>query len=47
MKVIFSIFFVIAVILSVLVLCVFLMINSAKENHYPDIKDLGKSSHHN
>ena len=40
MKVIFSIIFAIAVILAVLALCVFLVINSGEEDHYPDIKDL-------
>ena len=40
MKIAFSILFVVAVIISILALCVFLMINSASKDHYPDIKDL-------
>ena len=40
MKVLFSLLFVIAVIVSILALCVFLMIESVSKDHYPDIKDL-------
>ena len=40
MKVVFSILFVIAVIVATLVLCVWLMIYSARADYYPDIKDL-------
>jgi hypothetical protein len=40
MKVVFSILFVIAVIVATLVLCVWLMICSASADYYPDIKDL-------
>lgn len=40
MKVVFSIIFAIAVILSVLALCVYLVINRCEEDPYPDIKDL-------
>ena len=40
MKVIFSIIFVIAVLIAVLALCVFLIINSGEKDYYPDIKDL-------
>ena len=40
MKVLFSLLFVIAVIVLILGLCVFFMINSANKDHYPDIKDL-------
>ena len=40
MKVLFSLLFVIAVIVLILGLCVFFMINSASKDHFPDIKDL-------
>jgi len=40
MKVVFTIIFVIAVLLSVLALCVFLIVNSGEEDYYPDIQDL-------
>jgi len=40
MKVLFSLLFVLAVIVLILGLCVLLMINSASKDHYPDIKDL-------
>ena len=40
MKVVFTIIFVIAVLLAVLALCVFVIINSDEEDYYPDIKDL-------
>lgn len=40
MKVVFSILFVLAVIVIILGLCVFFMINSANGDYYPDIKDL-------
>ena len=40
MKVVFSLLFVISVIIATLALCVFLMINSASADYYPDIKDL-------
>ena len=40
MKVVFSILFVIAVIVATLVLCVWLMIYSASADYYPDIEDL-------
>jgi len=40
MKVVFSILFVIALIVANLVLCVWLMLYSASADYYPDIKDL-------
>jgi len=39
MEVVFSVLFVIAIIITVLVLCVWLVL-CAGEDHYPDIKDL-------
>ena len=40
MRVVFTIIFVIALLLAVLALCVFLIINSGEKDYYPDIKDL-------
>ena len=40
MKVVFSILFVIAVIVATLALCIWFIIYSASADYYPDIKDL-------
>ena len=39
MKVVFSILFVIAIIVAILVLCIWLMLYSARADYHPDIKD--------
>jgi len=40
MKTLLSILFVLTIIAAILALFVWLMLQSANENHYPDIKDL-------
>ena len=40
MEVVFSVLFVIAIIVTILVLCVWLILYSSTREYYPDIKDL-------